>query len=67
MHTLQTDLSTSLNWTYEWQMCFNVGKCKVKQFETTNPQYTYLMNQSVLQVTGSEKDLGVEIQSSCSD
>ena len=64
MHTLQSDLGTLLNWANEWQMCFNVDKCKVMHFGRTNPQYTYQMNQTLLQVTDSEKDLGVEIQSS---
>lgn len=64
MHTLQCNLDTLLKSTNEWQMCFNVDKCKVVHFGRTSPQYTYLMNQSVLQVTDSEKDLGVEIQNS---
>ena len=64
MHTLQTDLDTLTDWANEWQMCFNVDKCKVMHFGRTSPQYTYLMNQAVLQVTDCEKDLGVEIQSS---
>ena len=35
----------------EWQMLFNVGKCKVMHFDWKNPDYDYFMQTQKLQCT----------------
>ena len=61
--TLQEDLTKLYNWSQEWQMDFNVEKCKVMQIGRSNPEYQYLMNSHVLQEVKQEKDLGIMITS----
>lgn len=58
---LQKDLNQSLEWSREWQMKFNVEKCKVMHVGSSNPRYTYEMDGSEIQVIHEEKDLGVTI------
>ena len=41
--SLQKDLDTLVNWSEEWQMLFNVGKCKVMHFGRNNPSSDYYM------------------------
>lgn len=58
---LQKDLNQLLEWSREWQMKFNVEKCKVMHVGSSNPRYTYEMDGSEIQVIHEEKDLGVTI------
>ena len=51
------------NWSQDWQMDFNVDKCKVVHIGRNNPEYKYSMNRSVLQEVKQEKDLGIMITS----
>ena len=60
-YTLQEDLHKLYNWSLEWQMLFNTGKCKVMHFGNKNMQYDYFMGQDLLETTKEEKDLGVYI------
>ena len=61
--TLQEDLTKLYNWSQDWQMDFNVEKCKVMHIGRSNPEYKYLMNSHVLQEVKQEKDLGIMITS----
>ena len=58
---LQQDLQRLLDWSREWQMEFNVEKCKVMHIGGTNRNYGYHMDQKELEVVEEEKDLGVLI------
>ena len=44
---LQTDLTSLMEWSEEWQMKFTVNKCNVMHYEFNNPSYEYLMNYEV--------------------
>ena len=61
---IQTDLTMLMEWSEEWQMMFNVNKCKVMHFGYNNPSYEYSMNDEVLIDTEEERDLGVTIHKS---
>jgi len=45
----------------DWQMSFNVGKCKAVHFGRANQSYEYQICNSKLEVVAEEKDLGVWI------
>ena len=45
---LQTDLTRLMEWSEEWQMKFNINKCKVMPYGFNNPSYEYLMNDAKL-------------------
>ena len=66
---LQEDLDKLLEWSEEWQMEFNAGKCKVLHFGSKNPQYSYTMGGhapagTVLEAVEEEKDVTVIISTS---
>ena len=56
---LQRTLDELENWAQLWGMAFNVQKCKVMHVGTKNKQYEYRMNNTVLDATVEERDLGV--------
>ena len=56
-HILQTDLTRLMEWSEEWQMKFNVNKCKVMHFGYNNPSKEYSMNDEVFIDTEEERDL----------
>ncbi len=56
---LQIDLDKLSNWTSDWQMKFNVEKCRVMYIGINNDNVEYLINGVELSVTNTEKDLGV--------
>ena len=61
---LQDDLSSICQWSEDWLMQLNVGKCKIMHFGRTNPEYGYYMKDSAnkiseLEKSNREKDLGV--------
>ena len=58
---LQSDLDRLMKWSVEWQMMFNVQKCKVMHFGSKNPCNEYIMNNLPLEKTHTERDLGVLI------
>jgi len=41
---LQTDLRRQFNWSQDWQMLFNVDKCKVMHIGHSNYKAKYEMN-----------------------
>ena len=57
----QEDLNNLFKWAEEWQMLFNIGKCKVMHLGNKNSLYKYHMNGVELEVTDKEKDVGVYI------
>ena len=59
---LQSDLNNLYNWSNEWQMLFNIDKCKVMHFGNNNLHAVYTLGGKVLQVVDEEKDLGVIVQ-----
>ena len=59
---LQEDLSRLIRWSEEWQMLFNVGKCKVMHIGNCELQRQYfIMGNQKLEVVHQENDLGVVI------
>ena len=60
--TFRLDLQHLFTWSQEWQMLFNLDKCKVMHFGTGNTKASYSMGGAVLQVVNCEKDLGVLVQ-----
>jgi hypothetical protein len=68
---LQDDMDSITDWTMAWQMQLNVKKCKVMHISTsTSGPSDYFMNEIddngtvnriKLEITTSERDLGVEI------
>ena len=62
---LQRDLDNLYKWSCEWQMLFNLDKCRVLHFGNTNPHNRYFINNHQLLPVDEEKDLGIIISSSC--
>ena len=60
-NSLQMDLHTLITSSEEWQMLFNVRKCKVMHVGTMQFERQYLVNDQKLEVVTQEKDLGVVI------
>ena len=58
---MQDDLNKLLSWSKEWQMLFNVEKCKVMHFGRRNVGYNYHLDSKSLDEVSEEKDLGVTI------
>ena len=61
---LQNDLDGFAQWAREWQMLFNVDKCKVIHVGRTNPRQNYTMEGKQLIKVEEEKDLGVMVHQS---
>ena len=59
--TTRISLKIRITWTtgQDWQMRFNVGKCKVLHLGSRNPRYDYNMGDLILEAATEEKDLGV--------
>jgi len=58
---LQKDLDHLVEWTRQWQMEFNINKCKVMHIGKRNSNYTYEMEGKMLQTTKIERDLGIQV------
>ena len=58
---LQNDLDNLLSWAVEWQMTFNVTKCKVMHLGHNNDAHSYYMDGKALEAVDQEKDLGIII------
>ena len=56
---LREDLSKLVKWSEDWQMKFNVDKCKVMNFGSKNSDAKYVMNDKILGSVSEEKDLGI--------
>jgi hypothetical protein len=57
----QQGLNALINWSEEWQMLFNVDKCKVIHVGAKNHGYKYEMGGGELDEADFEKDVGVLI------
>jgi len=51
---LQNDFNNLLSWAEEWQMLFNVLKCKVMHLGYRNCEYSYYMDGTTLEVLALE-------------
>jgi ribonuclease P/MRP protein subunit RPP40 len=49
------------NWSREWQLLFNVSKCKIMHGGRENAGHSYTMGGRELEVTRVEKDVGVMV------
>jgi len=49
IENLRSDLHNLVAWSNEWQMLFNIDKCKVMHLGYNNPKADYVMDGSVLQ------------------
>ena len=59
---MQNDLDLLLQWAEDWQMTFNIKKCKVMHIGNRNlSSACYYMNGYKLEECQEEKDLGVLI------
>jgi len=57
----QEDLNRLFSWSTDWQMAFNIDKCKVIHFGKNNKAYSYCLDGLPLTEVTEEKDLGVII------
>jgi len=61
IENLRTDFCRLFAWFKEWQMLFNIDKCKVMHLSYNNPSVDYFMDAVHGQVVHEEKDLGVVV------
>ena len=59
---LQRDLSNMYEWSKEWQMLFNVEKCKCLHIGYNNVRHQYTLGNGNVENSTEERDLGVRIQ-----
>ena len=57
--SLQKDLDKLLKWSSDWQLPFNISKCKTMHYGNNNPEFAYNMENFFLDTVDHEKDLGV--------
>jgi len=55
----QPDLHKLVLWSSEWQMLFNIDKCKVLHLGYNKPESHYIMKTTQLQDVTEEGDLGI--------
>ena len=60
---LQLSLNRLYEWARTWGMVFNVAKCHIMHLGTHNPGHVYHMDGTRLEVTESERDIGVLVSS----
>lgn len=63
VNILRDDLKSLCQWSEDWQMVFNVEKCKIMHFGTKNAKEQYSINNDSLSEVIEERDLGIIIQS----
>jgi len=56
---MQVNLCNLILWSKEWQMLFNVGKCKVMHLGYNNPKVNYVMETTQLQEVSEERALRI--------
>ena len=59
---LRAYLRKLYNWSEDWQMLFNLDKCKIMHFGYNNPNNIFLLGGPILETVDEEKDLGVMIR-----
>jgi len=57
IETLREDLCKLVSWSKEWQMLFNIEKCKVMHLGYDIPHASYFMDGNQLQVVSEERSL----------
>ena len=62
INTLKKDLRLLIEWSEEWQMQFNIERCKVMHSGFNNTKEKYEMDEKKIIEVREEKDLGVVIQ-----
>ena len=61
---MQSVINNLAEWAKEWDMSFNIKKCKIIHVGHGNPNYSYTMNGSQIESASEEKDLGVVVEAS---
>ena len=56
---MQRDIDAMVEWGRQWEMVFNVDKCKVLHLGRNNKQFKYRLGDVEMKVADEEKDLGV--------
>ena len=56
---MQRDIDAMMEWGREWEMVFNVDKCKVLHLGRSNQRYEYRLGDVAMKEADEEKDLGV--------
>ena len=59
---LRCDLLNLFKWSQDWQMLFNINKCKVMHFGRSNARAVYFIGGQQLEEVDNEKDLGIIVQ-----
>ena len=59
---MQKDIDRLVQWSVEWQMLFNVKKCKTMHIGKQHAERVYTMNGCRIDTVTEEKDLGVVIR-----
>ena len=59
--SLQEDIDSLVRWSLNWQLPFNVEKCKIMRIGNDKNPQTYYMNEQPLDYVKEEKDLGVVV------
>ena len=62
--SLRADLQLLVEWSADWQMLFNVEKCKVLHVGYNNMCASYFIGNTEIQSTDEERDLGVIVHKS---
>ena len=62
--SLRADLQLLVEWSADWQMLFNVEKCKVLHVGYNNMCASYFIGNTEIQSTDEETDLGVIVHKS---
>ena len=60
-NVLQEDMKKLSEWSYKWQLPFNIKKCKSLHIGGKNNHHLYTMNDQELDQVTEEKDLGIII------
>jgi len=55
------DLKRLYDWSLDWQMLYNISKCKLLHFGYSNFKSTYTLGGDVVKVEDEEKDLGIVV------
>ena len=61
---MQATINRLVQWSAEWQMLFNAGKCHLLHLGRGNARHTYTMEGRVLEAVEFEKDVGVVVHES---
>ena len=54
---LQSDLDKLISWSHTWQMSFNVSKCKVIRFGSSNLKFNYCMTNTNLDCVNNNNNI----------